>query len=163
MKLAKHMKSKPLVFLDTSVLFAGIWSPTGGAKLLLRLGEVGLIELIISKTVLAQIEGVFRRKALDLLSQLAVLLHYAHVYISPPSPAELYTQCKQLIPQAGNAQILADAIHSPVDYFVTLDKTLFIRSSSLNDFVLFPIGTPGDCIEWLRNKFSDYGFISSMQ
>lgn len=156
------MKNKPRVFLDTSALFAGIWSPTGGARLLLRL-EAGLIELIISKTVLAEIEGVFRRKAPDLLSQLAVLLHYAHVNISPPSPAELYTQCKQLISQAGDAQILADAIHSQVDYFVTLDKTHFIRSSSLDDFVSFPIGTPGDCIEWLRKKFSDYGSISSSQ
>jgi hypothetical protein len=38
----------PDIFLDTSALFSGIWSETGGARMLLKLGEATAIKLSVS-------------------------------------------------------------------------------------------------------------------
>jgi len=46
------MPARFSVFLDTSALFAGIWSAEGGARLVLRLAEVGAIRLLVSSQVL---------------------------------------------------------------------------------------------------------------
>ena len=53
----------PDIFLDTSALFSGIWSATGGARMLLKLGEAQAIKLSVCSQVLTEIEGVLRRKA----------------------------------------------------------------------------------------------------
>ena len=36
------------VFLDTSVIFAAVLSPQGGARMVLRLGEIGYLRLMVS-------------------------------------------------------------------------------------------------------------------
>jgi len=148
------MAHKPRLFLDTSALFAGIWSSSGGARLLLRLGEAEIVELLISRTVVGEIETVFRKKAPDLLNQLTLLLHFSRVQVVIQAPVDLFYRCRQFISPAGDAQILADAWHHQVDYLVTLDKTHFLRSPPPIDLISFPIGTPGDCIEWLRKLWS---------
>ena len=56
------MRFRPRLFLDTSVLFAGVWSAEGGARLLLKLGEAEVVILLVSSQVLNEIEGVIRRK-----------------------------------------------------------------------------------------------------
>ena len=40
------------VFLDTSVLFAAVHSETGGARLILKLGEAGVVSLWVGPWVL---------------------------------------------------------------------------------------------------------------
>ena len=42
------MPDRVRVFLDTSALFAGIWSASGGARMILKLGEADTIQLLIS-------------------------------------------------------------------------------------------------------------------
>ena len=49
------------VFLDTSVVFAAVLSPTGGSRQLFLLGEVGSLTLIVGPTVLQECEQVVRR------------------------------------------------------------------------------------------------------
>ena len=55
------MAARISVFLDTSALFAGIWSSEGGARMILRLGETRAIRLLVSPQVLDEIEGALRR------------------------------------------------------------------------------------------------------
>lgn len=50
------------LFLDTSVLFSGILSATGGARLILKMGRDGQLELTISGYVLAEFTKVMQRK-----------------------------------------------------------------------------------------------------
>lgn len=57
------MPPRVSVFLDTSALFAGIWSAEGGARMILKLGEAGAIRLLVSPQVLAEAESALRRKA----------------------------------------------------------------------------------------------------
>lgn len=149
------MKPKPRLFLDTSALFAGIWSAEGGARMLLKLGEAGAVELLVSSQVLEEIEDVIRRKAAELLPSLALLLDRSQAGVVVTAPDEVMERCRLLVSHPGDARILADAWHNRADYLVTLDRAHFLDVPSLTGQVPFPIGTPGDCLAWVRNKFEN--------
>ena len=68
------MRGKISAFLDTSALFAGVWSPVGGARAVLKLAELGAIHLWVSPLVLEELERALQRKAPDALPWLAMLL-----------------------------------------------------------------------------------------
>ncbi|WP_333657600.1 PIN domain-containing protein, partial [Anaerolinea sp.] len=71
------MNTPPKVFLDTSVIFAAVLSPEGGARMVLRLGESRLVHLWIGRQVLKECEAVILRKAADSLPNMALLLDTA--------------------------------------------------------------------------------------
>ena len=57
------MTAKPDLFLDTSALFAAIWSTAGGGRMFLKLGEADAVQLWVSSQVLTELENVLRCKA----------------------------------------------------------------------------------------------------
>ena len=57
------MPNEPCAFLDTSVLFAAVLSETGGARLILKLGEAGVLRLRVGPGVLREADDVLARKA----------------------------------------------------------------------------------------------------
>ena len=144
------MRPRPRLFLDTSALFAGIWSAEGGARMLLRLGELGVVQLLLSRQVLSEIEQVVRRKAEHHLPVLAVLIDRCRAEVVLDAPAELVQQCLQWIPHLGDAHILADAWFCQADFLVTLDKAHLLPLQSPENNLPLRIGTPGDCLAWLR-------------
>jgi predicted nucleic acid-binding protein len=144
------MANKPRLFLDTSALFAGIWSAEGGARMLLRLGEADVVQLLISSQVLVEIEQVVRRKAAQHLPTLAVLIDHSRAQVVASAPPELTGRCREWVPHPGDAQILADAWHTQADFLVTLDRAHFLDAAGLVDRLPFRLGTPGDCLAWLR-------------
>jgi len=148
------MALKPYLFLDTSALFAGIWSAQGGSRLLLRLGEAEVVHLLVSAQVLREIEDVFRWKAKEYLPVLAILLNQSRVTVVSAAPTDLWMRCKEFIHHAGDARILADAWHNKADYLVTLDRAHFLGIPDLAREIPIQIGTPGDCLAWLRSQFS---------
>lgn len=68
---------------------------------------------------------------------------------------EIMDRCRLLVSHPGDARILADAWHDRADYLVTLDRAHFLDVPSLTGKVPFPIGTPGDCLAWIRRKFEN--------
>ncbi len=138
------------VFLDTSALFAGIWSEEGAARAILKLGEMGVIRILISPQVLAEIEAVVRRKAPHLLSPMALLLDAANVEVTPHPSPEARQQAARLVTHPGDVLVLAAALDAQPDYFVTLDKAHFLSNTLLADALPFPLGTPGDFLSWWR-------------
>ncbi|GAB4432189.1 MAG: hypothetical protein Fur0044_29720 [Anaerolineae bacterium] len=148
------MPVKVRVFLDTSALFAGIWSAEGGARMILKLGEAGAVSLLVSSQVLSEIEGVLRRKAPDSLGLLAVLLDRSGVEVVSPPPPELIQQIEILIGHPGDAVVLAAGWLAEVDYFVTLDRQYFLKNPAVQAATSFPMGTPGDFLAWYRAKVS---------
>jgi len=68
---------KPEIFLDTSVIIAALFSETGGARMLFRLGEAGVVTLVVGKITLQEADQVLLRKAPDLRVLLAQLLDLA--------------------------------------------------------------------------------------
>jgi predicted nucleic acid-binding protein len=146
------MRLKPRLFLDTSALFAGIWSAAGGGRMLLKLGEAGAVQLLVSSQVLEELESVMRRKAEQNLPLLAVLMDRSQISVVESAPSDLAALCRELIPQAGDARILADAWHNQTEFLVTLDRAHFMGAPAVTEKIPFTIGTPGDCLAWYRNN-----------
>ena len=61
-------------FLDTSELIAGLLSPTGGAHEALRLFEIGVVELTVSRQVLVEADR-------NLTTKLPALLDAYHDFL----------------------------------------------------------------------------------
>lgn len=142
------------VFLDTSALFAGIWSAEGGARMILKLGEAGAIHLLVSPQVLMEAEQVLRRKAPDLLGLFALLLDRSRVETVPAARPDAVQECLALTGYPADALVLAAAKGRAVDYFVTLDREHFLRNDQLKRSMPFPVGTPGDFLLWYRGLLS---------
>ncbi|MFB0546830.1 MAG: putative toxin-antitoxin system toxin component, PIN family [Anaerolineae bacterium] len=148
------MPARVSVFLDTSALFAGIWSAEGGGRMILKLGEAGAIRLLVSPQVLDEIESALRRKAPDMLGLLALLLDRSGVeVVSSPIP-EAVQDSQALTDHPGDVQVLAAAWGAGADYFVTLDRKHFLDNLALRDAVPFPVGTPGDFLAWYQGQLA---------
>jgi predicted nucleic acid-binding protein len=148
------MAAKTRVFLDTSALFAGIWSESGGARLILRLGEVGAVQIVISRQVLRELDDALQRKAPALLPALALLLDRAQVEVTDPGSAQQYDACLALTGHPGDARILADAGQDAgqagVNYLVSLDQKHILAIPQDNHPFPYEIGTPGDFLGKFR-------------
>ena len=125
--------------------------------MLLKLGEAGVVELLVSSQVLEEIESVVRRKAAGRLPALALLLDRSRARSVPSAKPDLIQRCSELVDHPGDAKILADAWENRVDFLVTLDKEHFLNATWLTDKVPFLIGTPGDCLAWIREKLQGEG------
>ena len=140
------------VFLDTSALFAAVLSATGGARQLFKLGEAGVITLWVGPTVLAEMDAVLTRKSPGSKGALALLLDRAKVQIGPaPAPA-MQTQAQAVVTYPPDADVVAEALAAQVDYLVSLDRQHLVDNPR-NTALPFPIGTPGDCLAWLRARW----------
>ena len=146
------MNHKLNVYLDTSVLFAGIWSNKGGSRLILKLGEAGAIHLLVNSQVLIEIENALRSKAPDLLGVLTLILDRGNLVVVKSPLPETILQCQAFLYHPGDVQVLASAWDSGADYFVTLDRKHSLENQSLKSEKPFPIGTPGDFLSWFRAR-----------
>lgn len=145
------MRSRPRLFLDTSALFAALLSETGGARLLLKLGEAAVVRVVAGPRVLAELDGIVVRKAPDVRPTVALLLDAADCEIGSVAATAQQEIAGLALTYAPDAQVLAEALAAHVDYFVSLDREHFVGNAAL-DHLPFPVGTPGDCLAWLRRS-----------
>ncbi|CAG0988677.1 hypothetical protein ANAEL_02165 [Anaerolineales bacterium] len=143
----------PRVFLDTSVVFAAVLSPTGGARKLFLLGEAGLLRLVVGPTVLHECEEVVRRKTPGSLSTLAQLLSNSSLETSSAPAKRQIAVAETYVQYAPDAHVLAEAILASPDWFVTHDKEHFLKQRSRIDLP-FEIGTPGDLLQRFKDDFT---------
>jgi predicted nucleic acid-binding protein len=141
------------VFLDTSALFAAVLSSTGGARALLKLSESGAIRVWVGPAVLREADEVFRRKAPELLPLLAALLHQAQAEVGPVATGEQQARAAALVDYAPDARIVAEALACQAEYLVTHDHEHLLHNPRLGDLP-FKVGTPGDCLAWLRQQLT---------
>lgn len=148
------MIERAQVFLDTSALLAGIWSSSERARMILRLAEMGAIQVWISHQVLSEIEEVMREKAPESLGHLAILLDRLSLQIVPSATRDLEERCQTFVSHPGDARILADALVQRVDYFITVDREHFLDKETVRGIVLFSVGSPEELLGWLREKYN---------
>ena len=117
-----------------------------------RLGEAEAIRLLVSSQVLDEIEGALRRKALDMLGLLALLLDRSRVEVVPSPAAQTVRHSQALTGHPGDGRVLAAAWAAGVEYLVTLDRKHFLGNPTLEGAVPFPVGTPGDFLAWYRER-----------
>ena len=145
------MDGEVRVFLDTSVLFAAVLSETGGARLVLSLGEARAIQVYVGPQVLCEADGVLERKAPEPKVRFALLLDRGRVRVVAEPGAGALAQAGAVVVTTPDARVLAEAITAGVDYLVTLDREHFVgnpRTAGLP----FVVGTPGDFLAWFRNR-----------
>jgi predicted nucleic acid-binding protein len=147
------MKRSRRIFLDTSVIFAAVLSESGGARVLFRLGEAGVLQLIVGSNVLRECEEVVQRKAPASLSKLAYLLELGVVEISAQPTDELIEQAKAIVAYEPDAYVLAEAMAGEPNWFITHDKAHFLNTK-LGSKLAIRIGTPGDLLQALENEFT---------
>ena len=150
------MKRSRRIFLDTSVIFAAVLSETGGARVLLRLGEVGVLQLIVGPNVLRECEEAVRRVAPASLPTLAYLLELGMVEIATRSPDDFIEHAKAIVSYKPDVYVLAEAIGAEPDWFITHDKAHFLNADP-GSSLAFQIGTPGDLLQALEDEFSGAG------
>ncbi len=145
------MDAEPRVFLDTSVLFAAVWSESGGSRLIMKLGEAGVVALWVGPTVLREAEEVLRRKSPESRPHMALLLDRAEVQVGPEAGTEALAQALSTVDYLPDAQVLAEAVEVEVDYFVSLDQK-HLAGNPRTGRLSFAVGTPGDFLEWYRQQ-----------
>jgi predicted nucleic acid-binding protein len=140
------------VFLDTSVLFSAVLSSTGGARKLFLLGEAGLLDLLVGRHVLREADEVVRRKVPASLPLLAQLLELGGVGTVLSPTQKQIESAQSVIAYRPDAYVLAEAIRSEADWFVTHDKEHFLKAR-VSIKLSFEIGTPGDLLQKLKDDF----------
>ena len=118
--------------------------------MVLKLGEAGVVRLLVSPQVLGELEGALRRKAPQAMGALTLILDRSGVKMTEPPPKEAVRDALTLIDHLGDAHILAAAIGAGVDYLIKFDKEHFLESPVVTGATPFPIGTPGDFLAWYR-------------
>jgi predicted nucleic acid-binding protein len=147
------MKRSRRIFLDTSVIFAAVLSETGGARVLFRLGEARVLQLIVGSNILRECEQVIRRKAPASLPTLAYLLELGLVEIATASPEKFIEQAKAIVAHEPDVYVLAEAMAAEPDWFITHDKVHFLKAEPSFSLTI-RIGTPGDLIQALEDEFT---------
>jgi predicted nucleic acid-binding protein len=120
--------------------------------MLFRLGEAGVLQLIVGSNVLRECEQVIRRKAPASLPTLAYLMELGLVEIATRSPDEFIEEAKAIVAYEPDAYVLAEAIAAEPDWFITHDKAHFLKAN-LGSSLTIRIGTPGDLIQALEDEF----------
>lgn len=123
-----------------------------GARLILRLAESGVVELVISSQIIAEAEGALRRRAPEVLGHLALLLDRARCQVVTNPTLEQVKAWQSVISYLPDAAVLAAALAAQADYLVTLDRRHFLENSVLMTSPPLPIGTPDDFLVWFRDK-----------
>ncbi len=114
------------VFIDTSVLIAGVASVTGAPAAVLDLCEAEIIQMVISRQVLIEADRNFSAKLPNLVSQFRQFIRNLAPLMVEDPPAAAMERAATLIDRK-DAAILAAGIEAEVDYLITLDKKHFLK------------------------------------
>ena len=142
--------ANPVLFLDSSALFAGVFSPTGAARALLVLGEVGRISITISEQVIAETERALARKAPKALPNYREALRHTGMHIERDPSTKDVEPHLGIISHEADLPIVVAAIKAKVDYLVTLNRRHFMDDPLVSSRSGLQIGTPGDVLNWLK-------------
>jgi predicted nucleic acid-binding protein len=139
------------VFLDTSVLFAAVYSETGGARLILKLGEAGAVSLWIGPQVLKEAEEVLGRKSPKSMAYFALLLDRPGIQVGEEPDEAMIRQAQSVIDYLPDSRVLAEALCVGADYMVSFDQEHLLGNPQARKLP-FLIGTAGDFLEWYRER-----------
>ncbi len=117
----KSAPPKPRVFVDADVLFAGAASPTehGASLLILRLGELTLIQAVTSEQVITEAERNLAAKIPDAVPLFRLLAERALSVVPNPTPEEVAAHAGLADPK--DLPILVAALQAQCPWLVTFN------------------------------------------
>jgi len=143
---------KPLrrIFLDSSVLYAAAFSPTGSARRLILKGIEGSITLVISDLVLEETKRNLTKNAPLALSYFNRLADLFSPVIVRPTKAEVLKAAQ--IVHLKDAAIVAAAAKGKADYLVTHDvKHLLSHAEAIAAAYGITVIAPAELLSVLAN------------
>jgi len=137
------------VFLDTNVIFSGLYSSQGAPGAILRHFVEGRIQVVVSQQVLEEVIRTLKEKLPEALPALKRLLVNAPPEVgADPSPEAITQWTKEL--HLADAAILAAAIAAKPDYFVTGDNH-FLGNQAIKETASLNIVTPARFLKLLES------------
>lgn len=141
------------VFLDTNVLIAGLFSPTGPPAAILDLGEAEEIVIVVSRQVLVEADRVLAAKFPALIERYRRFLTNLRPLLVEDPDRERVDEARRII-HADDAPILAAANAATIDYLVT-GNTRHFSTSTVRAFLTVPIVTPSEFIAAFRAHWEE--------
>jgi uncharacterized protein len=133
-------KPKLRVFLDTNVIFSGLYSDHGAPGAILKYFVEGRISVVVSQQILEEVVRALKEKLPEVLPALKKFLVNAPPEIeADPSPEAIQRWTKEIHP--ADAAILASAIAAKPDYFITGDNH-FLENQTVMEQAGLKIVTP---------------------
>ena len=140
-------KPKPRVFLDSNVIFSGLYSSRGSPAVILDHYIKGDIIVVISQQVLEEVVRTIKEKLPDALPLLQrLLVSTPPEVVAAPLLADIKRRQTKL--SLADAAILEAAIRAQPDYFVTGDNH-FLSDPSLAADSGLRIITPAEFLKLL--------------
>jgi putative PIN family toxin of toxin-antitoxin system len=139
------------VFVDTTVLFAGICSPSGAGRQLLRFALEERVILIVSEHVLLEAERNITRKVPHLLGAYKVLIGLLDPDIVEAPSVEMVRSVEAFVVPK-DAMIVAAAILAKPDYLVSYDRKHLIDKPEVAEKSGLNIVTPDIPVQIIRSE-----------
>ena len=143
------MVESPKVFLDADVIFAGSAAPSiqGASYVVLRMGEITLLDCITSEQVITEVERNLQEKLPNALPEFRLLVKRCVQVVSDPDPDALDAHVGQADPK--DLPILVAAIRENCSHLLTFNARHFNPAGSR------PIvQTPGEFLQTIRSRLS---------
>ena len=122
-------RSKPKVFVDADVIFAGAAAPTehGASHVVLRMGEITLIDCISSEQAVKEVERNLAEKIPAKLPDFHLLVSRSLRIVNDPQPGELAAYQQQADPK--DLPILVAALKEGCSYLLTFNVRHFTQTT----------------------------------
>ena len=140
----------PRVFLDASVIIAGVGSRVGASHAILALAELGLLRPVVCPYVLDETARNIERKTPEAVFRFRdVQNNIAWELVADPTPQQVQPWLDVIV--AKDAPVLAAAVIAHPHWLVTLDTKDFIEPPEVAARSGLHIGTPGDLLKEIRH------------
>src|SRR3972149_11346234 len=146
--MAKGRRSLKSVFLDSSVFFTAVNSPTGGSSKLFTLTDV---KLVTSSLVLTETERSVRKKLQSYhLDRFFILADKLEILKKTPNEKSIQKAKKVIVEK--DSVILAEAKKAKTNFLVTLDRKHFLTEQVGKFLKPQMVFTPKDLITILEKR-----------
>ncbi|MBN1537684.1 MAG: hypothetical protein JW908_13180 [Anaerolineales bacterium] len=144
--------NKPRVFIDADVLMAGVTSSTDFAAslILLRLGEIKLIEAICTEQTVMEVQQTLKEKLPEAVKSYKTLVKHSMIVTPDPSPNEL-EGCRNLAAEF-YIPIMTAALREQCTWLATFNEQQFTPGHP--DIL---IARPDELVSRLRGQFAWMG------
>jgi uncharacterized protein len=143
-------KPQRIVFLDSSVLYAAAFSPTGPARRLILKGLQGSIALAISDLVLEETKRNLTKNAPLALPSFSIIADLLSQQAARPMKAEVLRAAQ--IVHLKDAPIVAAAAKAKADYLATHDvKHLLNHAQAIEAAYGITVIAPAELLSILTN------------
>lgn len=150
------VKEKKLrVFVDASVLIAGILSNQGASRAIVNLGREGVLDLVITEEIIKEVYISVKNKYPDIKysESLYQVISGLKKCIQKNPDWQETNQFTGLISDHNDRYVLAGAYKYKVNTLVTLDRKHFFTDDLNRANLPFTIQLPGDFMKIYRTNF----------